>query len=180
MAKTPAPAAAAPVYTGFAAHLSEFETEAAFLRSLYSRPTSIMDEHGNTVYPYGDVRVILPTARDVKAGLSATEPKERFPAVAPMDAAGNAAGDDLRAKIAAARGMTAGTAFTPYEVRLAIRRLGSPGVAFTAAFVSEATDGAADGAAALQGVVDALWADEDSLARALTRPIPAPVSPSEV
>lgn len=167
-----------PTLPGFAGRLSEFQNEAEFLRSFFSRPTSIMDEYGHNVYPYGDDRAILPTQRDIRQlGLVATEPKERFPAVSWMDGAANDAQDYLRGLIAQARG---GTAFTNYEIRLALRRLGGPGVVFTQPFFDAARGDTADAGTALKGLIDALWAQEDSLCRQMTRPIPPPVTPSEV
>ena len=181
MSKTTAdPAAAAPPsFTGMAGHVAayDFKTEAAFLRSFYSRPTSIMDEFGNNVSPYGDERLIMPTSRDVRSGLPANQPKERFPATALTDGAGNSAQDALRDRIAEARG---GLRFSDYEIRLAVRRIGGEGVHLTHKVVDDALKGATDNLQALTQFVDMLWGHKDSLCQALTKPIPAPVQPSEV
>ena len=167
-----------PSYTGFASRVSSFANEHQFLRSFYSRPTSAMDEHGNNIYPFGDERVIMPTQRDVRqAGLVATEPKERFPAVSLQDGQANYAQDYLRGLIAGER---SGVAFSNYEIRLAIRRLGGEGVAFTEEFVAGAFGNAQTAQDALVNLIDTLWSNEDSLCRKLTRPIPPPVSMSEV
>lgn len=187
-AKVPAsdPPNPPPPYTGFAEVVASgtFKHEHEFLRSFYSRPTSFMDEHGNNIYPHGDFRLIMPSQRDVRAlGLAPGEPKEKFPAVSWRDGAANEAQDYLRGLIATERGSTSG--FTNYEIRLALSRLSTnEGVRLTKKFLSDAMAdaGAAHSVnyAALKGVIDALWAKEDSLCRALTRPIPVPIAGSEV
>ena len=171
--------AAPPTFTGMAGHVAahDFLTEAEFLRSFYSRPTSVMDEFGDNIYPYGDERVIMPAARGGRSGLPANQPKEQFPATALTDGAGNSAQDDLRARIAAARG---GRRFNDYELRLAVRRIGGEGVHLTHKVVDDALAGATDNLQALTQFIDMLWGHKDSICQALTRPIPAPVQPSEV
>lgn len=190
MSKTQAPAAAGRPqdppkesahdpkdFPGFAGHVISFKHESAFLRSFYSRPTSVMDEHGNSSYPYGDNRVIMPTSRDIRQlGLPAHTPKEEFPAVSLQDGAGNWAQDYLRNLIVKARG----TRFSNYEIRLALRRIGGEGVKFGRGYVRDAFGDAQDAATALKNLIDKLWATEDSLCRALTLPIPQPESVAEV
>ena len=166
--------------TGFASRVHELPHEAAFLRSLFSRPTSEMDPYSNTIFPFGDDRAIMPTSNDVRGGANPKEPKDRFPAVAWTDGPANDARDYLRDLIARERGMPAGTAFTNYETRLALTRIPSTGVAFTPEFVAEAYGDAEDSYTALTDLIERLWNTEDSLCRRLTQPIPAPPAPMEV
>ena len=175
------PAACDPSsFAGFAGRVPELKDESMFLRSLFSIPTEVINDEGTgLIYPFGDDRVIFPRNRQTMTalGLSPGQPQERFPAVSRRDGAGNVARDYLRGLIAEAR---SAPGFSDYEVRLAVRRIGSPGLPLTPEVVVQAYGDAADSQTALTRLIDHLWSQEDSLCRRLCYPIPPPIASAEV